>query len=488
MAASEELLDAETSTIEGNTKQLASFYGSASTLEKYESRVTIVLARFICGGSSISEGYMFGFLSVANLFVATDLGLTELESGSLDGFFYFFMCFGGLTTGWLADKAGRKFAISLCYMVVIIGYFSLAVAWDYFTFVFGLSCAGAGVGAGLASVTMYFTEITPAEVRGQFVSLEEVFVVLGILLGSMVGWLFYCLEYVWKWNASYNLPCWRSMGLLGIIIPLVLLILMQLSHVPESPRYLLLAGRVAEAKKVLVDLVGKSEAAWTLHTWEHHDANSEASWRQVIWNSKPAQRRSLHASLFIMFAQQSSGIPVATVYLGKILTDILGTVQASLLACVGFAALRTIAAWTSTCFVDSHGRRPVFGLSLGGMCLGWLLLSVSYIADPGAAVKMTLLVFVCVSYDSGVGPVAYPYCGEALDNTMRSKGVSCAIAVKGLTAFVLVECCPFVIRHLGFASTFALLGCICVFCFGWAYCHLPETSNRHLEDVEKLFM
>ena len=146
----------------------------------------------------------------------------------------------------------------LCY---IFGMLVVSVAQAYLVFFVGLALAGVGVGVGLAANTMYFTEIVPKDIRGQFVVLEEV----SILLAS--GWFFYCLQYEWSWSEGWNFACWRAVGFCSIIAPLVVLILLNTGFVLESPRYLMTVGREDEGKELLIRLVGREEASVALADW-----------------------------------------------------------------------------------------------------------------------------------------------------------------------------------------------------------------------------
>ena len=103
-------------------------YGSVEPSERAqeqrESRALLVCARVICSASSFFEGFIDGFVSVADLFIKSALNLTDFEYDPLDGIYFFFFCVGGLFSGYLADSRGRLFAMSVslfCYIFWHVG-------------------------------------------------------------------------------------------------------------------------------------------------------------------------------------------------------------------------------------------------------------------------------------------------------------------------------------------------------------------------------
>ena len=181
----------------------------------------------------------------------------------------------------------------LCY---IFGMLVVSVAPVYLVFFVGLALAGVGVGVGLAANTMYFTEIVPKDIRGQFVALEEVSILLGLAIDYAASWFFSCLQYEWSWSEGWDFACSRAVVFCGIIAPLVILILLNMGFVLESPRYLLMVGREDEGKELLIRLVGREEASVALADWSNEEESS-ATWWQVVWDRTPSQRHP-HLSMF----------------------------------------------------------------------------------------------------------------------------------------------------------------------------------------------
>jgi len=146
---------------------------------------------------------------------------------------------GSFICGMLADRIGRRKVIvaSIFIFSVFSGfmYFTPEGMWEYLAFF--RFVVGTGVGGLLAVLVPYATEMFPTRIRGAFTGLLLSSTPLGILLGSM--------------SASYLAPNigWRGLFLI-CVIP-VLLIIPVLKWLPESPRWLLMKGRKAEALQII---------------------------------------------------------------------------------------------------------------------------------------------------------------------------------------------------------------------------------------------
>lgn len=100
------------------------------------------------------------------------------------------------------------------------------------------------LGFGLAIDPLYISEISPAAHRGRLVTWSEIALNVGIVLGFFSGILFY--------NLDDNVE-WRVMFAMGCILPIIMIILVQ-TVMPESPRFLVDKGQIAEAKEILIKL------------------------------------------------------------------------------------------------------------------------------------------------------------------------------------------------------------------------------------------
>merc|ERR1719491_772112 len=164
------------------------------------------------------------------------------------GIAYFGMAAGSLAAGSLMDLVGRRKVLSLSNILLAGGAFMQAFAIGFFGLFFGRVLVGFGIGMGLATVSAYIAEVSPAHKRGLFSSAEELFITIGVLCGYLANYVLLGIPHDWRWMLG-----------LGGVIPLLFVPMLLTSLFPESPRYLFQKGRHEEASQVLSVLVSPDE-------------------------------------------------------------------------------------------------------------------------------------------------------------------------------------------------------------------------------------
>src|SRR5665647_372450 len=156
---------------------------------------------------------------------------------------------GTFITAFIADKFGRK--KSLIYIAFFFIITTVGVVFSQSTFDLSLWRFLQGVGVGAASVLspMYIAEIAPASIRGRLVSINQLMIILGVLLATIVSYYF---------GDPTNTESWRWMFGAGLI-PAILFIGL-LFFIPESPRWLIRHNFNSKANEVL-NKIGSSEFA-----------------------------------------------------------------------------------------------------------------------------------------------------------------------------------------------------------------------------------
>jgi len=147
------------------------------------------------------------------------------------------MMIGSFVTGFLGDRYGRRFTYQA--NLLMFGLASIAAAFAPNMTVLILLRFIIGVGLGAENVVGYstMTEFVPARTRGRWLGLMAVFVVTGLPVASLIGYL------------VIPLLGWRAMFVLGGAGALVVWHMRK--SLPESPRWLESVGRDAEADRLL---------------------------------------------------------------------------------------------------------------------------------------------------------------------------------------------------------------------------------------------
>ena len=204
------------------------------------------------------------------------LGLTDTQVGASATFYLAGAVLGALLFGYGTDRLGRKKLFFVTVAVYLVATGLTAFSWNFASYAFFRALTGAGIGGEYAAINSAIDELIPARVRGR--------------VDLMI-------------NGSY----WLGAAL-GSTATIVLLIIFFRRWIPESPRWLMIHGRNAEAEQI----VGDVERMITLHPemLPAHDSpptrihtRMHTPWRE-IWNAivHEHRRRSL-LGLVLMLTQ-----------------------------------------------------------------------------------------------------------------------------------------------------------------------------------------
>ncbi|KAK9142550.1 hypothetical protein Syun_011950 [Stephania yunnanensis] len=191
--------------------------------------------------NSILLGYDIGVMSGAVLYIKDTMKISSVQQEILVGVLNVASLIGSAASGKTSDMIGRRYTIVLAAMTFLLGAILMGLAPSYTFLMAGRVVAGIGVGYSLMIAPVYTAEISPTAFRGLLSSLPEVFINVGILLGYISNY------------ALAGLPShinWRIM--LGIAGVPAIAIAIGVARMPESPRWLVMKGRIEEAKRVLI--------------------------------------------------------------------------------------------------------------------------------------------------------------------------------------------------------------------------------------------
>jgi MFS family permease len=160
---------------------------------------------------------------------------------------------GALLFGWLADRLGRKRLFTVTLGLYLLATAATACSWDFASFALFRALTGAGIGGEYAAINSAIQELTPARYRGRTDLIVNGSFWLGAALGA--GGAVALLQ-------PGMLPDdlgWRLAFGIGAALGLVILPLRR--FVPESPRWLMTHGHLAQANRIVADIEANVVAA-----------------------------------------------------------------------------------------------------------------------------------------------------------------------------------------------------------------------------------
>lgn len=437
--------------------------------------------RVLTSVASLAEGYDIGITNGAIIRIQADLHLSNLQIGLLIGIPQFGAAVAALASASVADVQGRKLTIALGMLSMAAGNLTMSLATNFTVLMIGRICTYFGLGFSLTCITMYMAEVAPSQSRGMYVSLEELFLNVGILSAMVVAAMLVGLEHDW-----------RIMLAIGSVLPLATALPFFTSYVPESPRFLQNSGRGEEAHVALQELLNGDEVEIkeVLTLWEKEKDIEKLTWPTALRALVSTHKRSALAGIgcAIMATLCGGGI-LTTLYSSYILTHEANmSDSAAMDASVLIIAVKLISIiFTNAYALDNLGRRPMLLSSSAAMALSYAALSAIFFWMLGFQWVIAGLCFLVVGFSLGFGPAPYPYLAEVFDNQIRAKGVALAVGIARTLGGCIGIAIPISFQAFGPVAVFLAFGVLNILIFLYTYWFCPETMQMSLEKLRDLF-
>jgi len=431
--------------------------------------------RYCIGISLVAAlgGFLFGFeTAVISGAEKTIQQLWNLSSGwqgftvasSLIG-----TVIGSLVAGMPAQKFGRKKVLTAIAILYVFSAVGCAITPVWVLFIVFRFLGGLAVGASSVVGPMYISEVAPAPIRGRLTGFFQVMIVTGIFVAYITNFLF----------ADFGEDGWRWM--LGIMIVPSAIFAILVRFIPESPRWLILNNRDAEAQEVFAR-TGESDAAAIVR--EEHKLSKEGL-KESLFNGKYG-KPILYAVLLAMF-NQLSGINAILYYAPRIFEMAGFDKSQSFLLPVYIGAANLIFTVLAMTIIDKFGRKTL--LLTGCMGLVFFLSMTAYAFkydSAGQSILFYLLGYIAF-FGFSQGAVLWVFVSEIFPNSVRSQGSSLGSFTHWIMAAIISWSFPMIVEGSadgGFYS-FIFYAVMMLVAFFVTWKLMPETKGRSLEQIEK---
>jgi len=451
--------------------------------------------RYIWGVTLVSAmgGLLFGYdwvvIGGAKPFYEEFFGLTTPSqigwamSSALIG-----CLIGALISGGLSDRFGRKKLLLLAAFLFTVTGILTALAPSFSIFITNRLLGGVAIGLASNLSPMYIAEISPASMRGRFVSVNQLTIVIGILAAQLVNWLIAepvaagatAAEILASWNGQAG---WRWM--FGAEAVPAFLFFLLMFFVPESPRWLVKNGRSEAAGRILAKVGGPGFAAEALTDIRATLGAGEIGRVRFRDLLEPGLAKVLLVGIVLAVYQQWCGINVIFNYAQEIFTAAGYGVSDVLFNIVITGAVNLIFTLVAIRLVDRLGRRPLMLAGSAGLAVVFGLIGASYAFHSGG-VHILLLVLVALSlYALSLAPVTWVLLSEIFPNRIRGAAMSVSTFSLWSACFVLTYTFPHLNKGLGPAGTFWIYAGISVLGFLFIKSRVRETKGKTLEQIER---
>ena len=396
--------------------------------------------------------------------------------------------FGALSSGYFSDRYGRKFPLITAAALFTIAAIGTGASNQFTPFIIYRLIGGLGIGLASAISPMYIAEISPAEMRGRLVSINQLTIVIGILAAQIINYLIAEVipagatdEFILNsWNGQTG---WRWMFWAGTV-PAILFFILSF-FIPESPRFLAKSGKSEAAFYILKRIGGhdyaiqeQKEIAETLH-----GTDSKIDWKALTSKKvKPVLVLGIVLAVF----QQWCGINVIFNYAEEIFTSAGYSVGDMLFNIVITGTVNLIFTVLAMRMVDSWGRRKLMLLGSIGLAAVYFMLGTSYFFELKGLAILVLVMVAIATYAMTLAPITWVILSEIFPNSVRGAAMAIATTALWIACFVLTYTFPILNKLLNASGTFWLYGVICFSGFLFILKRLPETKGKSLEEIEKM--
>ncbi|MDP4240460.1 MAG: sugar porter family MFS transporter [Bacteroidota bacterium] len=394
--------------------------------------------------------------------------------------------FGALFSGKLSDRYGRKPVLIFSAALFVCTSIGTGISPNFTWFNIFRLIGGLAIGSASSLSPMYIAEIAPANLRGRFVAINQLTVVLGILAAQLVNWQIAdpvpngatgeMIRMSWNGQWGWRFMFWVMTIPAGLFFTLGFIL-------PESPRWLASHGNKTGALKVFTRLGGAEYAEMELHSIEstvHFE--KRATFKQLL---HPSFRNVLIIGIVLAVFQQWCGINVIFNYAQEIfmsagygISDVLMNIVITGLTNVVFTILAMF-------LVDKWGRKVLLKIGAFGLTIIYALMGSAYYFHISGFSLLIIVVLAIACYAMTLAPVMWIVISEIFPNQIRGIAMSIATFALWSACFILTYTFPLLNTGLGAAGTFWVYGIICLLGGIFVSLKVPETKGKSLEELEK---
>ena len=374
---------------------------------------------------------------------------------------------GAMTGGIPTNRYGRKetlIGIAILYLVSAVGS---ALANDPVVFALFRFVGGLGIGASTIAAPAYISEIAPPEKRGRLVSMYQLSIVIGILAAFLSNFLLRNAgDDAWRW--MIGVAAFPSL-LYGIVV----------LFIPNSPRWLVMKGKLEEANKILKTINPKAD----VNSIVSEIQSSNTATGESIFDNR--YRTALLLAFFIAFFNQFSGINAILYYAPRIFEEAGLANSSAMLSSVGIGVINAAFTLVGMALIDRLGRKQLLYIGSIGYIFSLLFVALSFFFGwQGASVPIFLFMFIA-AHAFGQGTVIWVFIAEIFPTHLRAQGQAFGSSVHWVLAAVIPSLVPFLFSTLGPGVVFAFFAAMMVGQLLWVKYKMPETKGVSLEDVSR---
>ena len=448
----------------------------------------VIFMAVVAAIGGILFGYDTAVISGTTAIVKNQFALTDMMEGWYVGCALIGSICGVLVAGTLSDYLGRKLTMLISAALFSISAIGCAVCGSFDGLVAYRIVGGVGIGIVSIVSPIYISEVSPAKIRGTLVSLYQLAVTIGFLLAYMANWAIdanidpsVCGD-VTLWQKIMHTEAWR--GMLGSETLPALLFFFIIFFIPESPKWLIVNGKLDKASKVLNKIYATPAEAEEEITVTQNSLKGETkgAWADLL---KPGILIAVIAGSAIAILGQFMGVNAVLYYGPKIFSEagfdnpMFSTVLVGVVNCV-----TTVLA---VFIIDRVGRKQLIYWGVSGMiiCLVAIGIYFAWGSQLGLGNAFMLTFFLAYVFCTAISicAVVFVLLSEMYPNSVRGRAMSIAGFALWIGTYLIGQLTP-VLLGWSQAGTFFVFAVMCVPYMLIMWKVIPETTGKTLEEIE----
>jgi len=440
-------------------------------------------------------GILFGYdtavISGTTEIVKNQFALSDIKEGWYVGCALIGSIAGVLVAGSLSDYLGRKLTMLISAALFSISAIGCAVCGSFDGLV-AFRIVG-GVGIGIVSIVspIYISEVSPAKIRGTLVSLYQLAVTVGFLMAYLVNWLIDSnidpslalnTADLTLWEKIMHTEAWR--GMLGSETIPALLFFFIIFFIPESPKWLIVNGKLDKASAVLGKIyASEAEVKEEIEvTNASLKGETKGKWSDLL---KPGILLAVIVGSAIAILGQFMGVNAVLYYGPKIFSEagfdnpMFSTVLVGVVNCV-----TTVLA---VFIIDRVGRKQLIYWGVSGMIICLLAIGIYFAWGSalglGNGFMLTFFLAYVFCCAISISAIVFVLLSEMYPNSVRGRAMSIAGFALWIGTYLIGQLTP-VLLGWSQAGTFFIFAAMCVPYMLIMWKIVPETTGKTLEEIE----
>lgn len=441
-------------------------------------------------------GFLFGYdSSVINGAVEAIRGRYEIGSAALAQVVAIALigsAIGAATAGRLADRIGRIQVMRIAAALFTVSAVGSAVPFSLWDLAMWRVLGGIGIGMASVIGPAYIAEVAPPAYRGRLASFQQAAIVIGIAVSQLVNWGILNLADGDQRGEIAGLEAWQWM--LGVmVVPAVLYGLLSFA-IPESPRFLISAGKTDRARAVLAEVEGPdADLDARVAEIEHAMRSEHRSTFKDLLGGRFGLLPIVWIGIGLSVFQQLVGINVAFYYSSTLWQSVGVDPSGSFFYSFTTSIVNIVGTVIAMLFVDRIGRKPLALIGSVGMAVSLALVAWAFSAKTGSgdsvvlpdtegAVALVAAHFFVLFFALSWGVVVWVLLGEMFPNRIRAAALGVAASAQWVANWAITASFPS-LSDWNLSATYIMYTVFAALSIPFILKWVPETKGKALEEM-----